>query len=50
MNHPSPTAFPAASDDEGKDGILDRATEEEAEGENQVDVTECIEGLMEFAT
>ncbi len=25
-------------------------TEEEAEGENQVDVMDCIEGLIEFAT
>ena len=31
-------------------GILGRVTEEEAEGENQVDVMHCIAGLIEFAT
>jgi hypothetical protein len=50
MTCPSPTASPAASDDEGEDGIQYGATEEEAEGENQVDVMDCIEGLIEFAT
>ena len=50
MSHPSLTASPAASDDEGENGILDGVTEEEAEGENQVDVMDCIEGLIEFAT
>ena len=48
--HPSPTASPASIDDEGENGILDGVTEEEVEGENQVDVTHCIEGLIEFAT
>ena len=50
MTRPSPTASPAASDDEGEDGIQYGVTEEEAEGENQVDVMDCIEGLIEFAT
>ena len=50
MSRPSPSASPAASDDEAEDGILNGATEEEAEGENQVDVMDCIEGLIEFAT
>ena len=50
MTCPSPTASPAASDDEGEDGIQYGVTEEEAEGENQVDVMDCIEGLIEFAT
>ena len=34
MNRPSPTASPAASDDEG---------------EIQLDVMDCVDGLMEFA-
>ena len=46
----SPTASPAASDDEGDDVIIDGATEEEEEGENQVDVMDCIEGMLELAT
>ena len=46
----SPTASPAASDDEGEDVILDGATEEEAEVEKQVDVMDCIEGVLELAT
>ncbi len=46
----SPTASPAASDDEGDDVIVDGATEEEEEGENQVDVMDCIEGMLELAT
>ena len=50
MTCPSPTASPAASDDEDEDGIQYGVTEEEAEGENQVDVMDCIEGLIEFAT
>ncbi len=50
MNHPSPTASQALSDYEGENGILDGVTEEEAEGENQVDVMDFIEGLIEFAT
>ena len=35
MNCPSPTASPAASDDEG---------------EIQLDVRDCVDGLMKFAT
>ena len=49
MTRPSPTASPAASDDEGEDVILDGATEE-AEVEKQVDVMDCIEGMLELAT
>ena len=46
----SPTASPAASDDEGDDVIVEGATEEEEEGENeQVDVMDCVEGMLEFA-
>ena len=50
MTHLSPTASPAASDDEGEDVILDGATEEEAEVEKQVDVMDCIEGILELVT
>jgi hypothetical protein len=51
MTRVSPTASPAASDDEGDDVIVGGATEEEEEGENeQVDVMDCIEGMLEFAT
>ena len=50
MTRQSPTASPAASDDEGDDVIIDGATEEEEEGENQVDVMDCIEGMLELAT
>ena len=50
MTCPFPTASPAASDDEGEDVIQYGVTEEEAEVENQVDVMDCIEGLIEFAT
>ena len=40
-----------ASDDEGDDVIVDGATEEEEEGENQqVDVMDCVEGMLELAT
>ena len=49
----SPTASPAspaASDDEDEDIILDGATEEEGEGEQQLDVMDCIEGMLESAT
>lgn len=49
----SPTASPAspaASDDEDEDIILDGATEEEGEGEQQLDVMDCIEGMLELAT
>ena len=47
----SPTASPAASDDEGDDVIVEGATEEEEEGENeQVDVMDCIEGMLKFTT
>ena len=46
----SPTASPAASDDEGDDVIIDGATEEEEEGKNHVDVMDCIEGMLELAT
>jgi hypothetical protein len=35
MNCPSPTASPTASDDEG---------------EIQLDVMDCVDGLMEFST
>ena len=41
MTRPSPTASPTASDDEG----------DEKEGKNeQVDVMDCVEGMLEFAT
>ena len=51
MTRVSPTASPAASDNEGDDVIVEGATEEEEEGENeQVDVMDCIEGMLEFAT
>ena len=50
MTCPSPTASPAASDDEGEDGIQYGATEEEGEGEQQLDVMDCIEGMLELAT
>ena len=50
MTCPSPNASPALSDDEGENWILEWVTEEEPEGENQVDVMDCIEGLIEFAT
>ncbi len=49
MNRPSPTASPTASDDEYEDGLPDGATEGEAEGEFQLDVMDCVDGLMEFA-
>jgi hypothetical protein len=50
MTRVSPTASPAASDDEGDDVIVGGATEEEEEGENeQVDVMDCVEGMLEFA-
>ena len=50
MKCPSPTASPTASDDEGENGLPDGAAEEEAEGEIQLDVMDCVDGLMEFAT
>ncbi len=50
MTRPSPTASSALSDDEGENGILDGVAEKEAEVENQVDVIDCIEGLLECAT
>ena len=50
MSCQSPTASPTASDDEGADAMQDGATEEEADGEAQWDVMDCVEGLMEFAT
>ena len=50
MTRVSPTASPAVSDDEGDDVIVEGATEEEEEGENeQVDVMDCVEGMLEFA-
>jgi hypothetical protein len=50
MKRPSPAASPTASDDEGENGLPDGAADEEAEGEIQLDVMDCVDGLMEFAT
>jgi hypothetical protein len=50
MTHPSPTASPTAIDDKGEDDIPIGEAEEEAEDENQLDVIDCIDGLMELAT
>ena len=50
MTRPSPTASPAASDDEGEDIILDGGAEGEGEGEQQLDVMDCIEGMLELTT
>jgi hypothetical protein len=50
MGRPSPTASPTASDDEGEDGLAIDTTAEEAEGELEFDVMDCVDGLMEFAT
>ena len=49
MTRQSPTASPAASDDEGDDPMKDGMTEEEADGETRWDVMDCVDGLMEFA-
>ena len=49
MNCPSRMDSLTASDDECEDGLPDGATEGEAEGEFQLDVMECVDGLMEFA-
>jgi hypothetical protein len=43
MTHPSPTASLTASDDEGEDGLPDNATAEEAEGEIEFDVMDCVD-------
>ena len=50
MKRPSPTASLTASDDEGENGLPDGAAREEAEGEIQLDVLDCVDSLMEFAT
>ena len=50
MDHPSPTASPTAGDDEGEDRLPDNTTAEEAEGELEFDVMDCVDGLIEFAT
>ena len=50
MKRPSPTASPTASDDEGENGLPDGAADGEAEGEIQLDVMDCVDGLVEFAT
>jgi hypothetical protein len=50
ISRQSPTASPTVSDDEGDDAMQDGATEEEADGEAQWDVMDCVEGLMEFST
>jgi len=46
----SPTASPTASDDEGKNGLPNNVTAEEAEGVFEFDVMDCVYGLVEFAT
>ena len=50
MTRPSPTVSPTESSDEGEDGIPIGEEEEEAEDENQLDVMNCIDGLMELVT
>jgi hypothetical protein len=50
MTRPSPTGSLTASDDGGEDGLPDYVTAEEAGGEFEFNVRNCLEGLMEFAT
>ena len=49
MTRLSPTASPAASDDEGEDVILDGATEEEAPEEKSAEISELKQMVTDQA-